>query len=54
VSETLAPEASLLLDLATFHAADVPLANNEPVVEHVFRSFCRIEPNAELAGLHLG
>jgi hypothetical protein len=47
VSETLAPEASLFLDLAAFYAADISLTNQETVVEDVFGSLCRIKPDTK-------
>jgi hypothetical protein len=47
VSEMLAPEASLSLDLTAFHAADLSLANKETVVEDVFSSLCRVKPDAK-------
>jgi hypothetical protein len=47
VSETLASEASLLLDFAAFHAADLFLSNKEATVKDIFGSFCRVKPDAK-------
>jgi hypothetical protein len=47
VTETLASEAPLFLDLAAFHAADISLSNKETIVEDVFGSFCRVKPDTK-------
>jgi hypothetical protein len=47
MSEILASEASLFLDFAAFHAADLSLSDKEPIVKDIFGSLCRVEPDAE-------
>jgi hypothetical protein len=47
VTESLTSEASLFLNLAAFHAADISLANQEAIVKDVFSSLGGIEPYAE-------
>lgn len=44
VSKALAPEASLLLDLAAFYTADVPLTDQQAVVQDAFRSLWGVKP----------
>jgi hypothetical protein len=47
VSEILALEASLFLNLTAFHAADLSLANKETIIKDIFSSLCRVKPDAK-------
>ena len=47
VSEPLASEASLFLDLAAFNAADISLSDQKAIVKDAFGSFRGVEPDTQ-------
>jgi hypothetical protein len=44
MSKALTPEASLFLNLTAFYTADVPLTEQQAIVQDAFGTFCGAEP----------